>query len=194
MRRTTGQRGFTLIEILVVIVIVAVLSAIAIPVYAAQRDKSKAAALSENRHAVYVSLHTHVAGGLNTTWEQSHALTNGSLSTYAGSYVSCALEENIKRGMAGATNADGYRNPYSNSRAVLNQSALPSGGSVQPAIWITQPSSTTYRYASFPTNATTKTALAGSIVVCWNTSTRTIEIFHVDGNGKKSATCTSVPM
>ena len=59
---------------------------------------------------------------------------------------------------------------------------------------MTQPSSTSYRYASFPTNATTKSALAGSIVACWNTSTSKIELFTVDKNGKKSATAVYVPM
>jgi hypothetical protein len=135
-----------------------------------------------------------VASGLDTTWQQSHALTNGTLSTYAASYASCALEENIKKGMASSTNGDGYSNPLSGKRTVLNQAALPSSTNVLPAIWVTQPSSTTYRYASFPTNSTTKAALAGSIVVCWNTSTSKIEIFSVDKNGKKSASCVYVPM
>ena len=196
MHRVTGSTkdGFTLVELLIVIVILGILAAIAIPLYIGQRDKSKEAALAENSHGVYVSLHHHVASGLNTSWQTSHALTNGTLSSWAATYVSCALEENLKMGGAASTNTDGYRNPYSSKRTVLNQNSLPSGGNTQPAIWVTQPSSTSYRYASFTTGAQTKSALAGSIVVCWNTSTSKIEIFTVDKDGKKSAACVSIPM
>ena len=108
--------------------------------------------------------------------------------------MSCALEENIKRGGATGTNAEGYRNPCSGKTLILNQAALPTGANVQPVLWITKQSSATYRYATFPTTATTKADLAGSVVACWNTATKQIEIFSVDKNGKKSATCYYMPM
>ena len=187
------QDGFTLVEILIVVVILGILAAIAIPVYIGQRDKAKGATLAENSHGVYVSLHHHVAAGLDTSWQASHALTNGTLSSWAATYVSCALEESIKMG----GQLDERRRlpqPLLEQAHRPNQSAVPSGGNTQPAIRVTQPSSTSYRYASFPANATTKSALAGSIVVCWNTSTSKIEIFSVDKNGKKSAACVYVPM
>jgi hypothetical protein len=55
-------------------------------------------------------------------------------------------------------------------------------------------SASTYRYSGFTTSPTTKSALAGTIVVCWNTTTSKIEIYSVDKNGNKSASCIYVPM
>ena len=188
------QRGFTLVELLIVIIIIGVLAAIAIPAYTAQRDKAKVSALALNARHVMITAHSYVAHDLNTSWQTTHALTNGTLSTYAFTHVSSALEENTKLGGAAGTNAIGYKNPYSGKTLVLNQAALPTGANVQPTVWIAQPSSNTYRYASFPTNATTKADLAGSVVVCWNTSTSKMEIFFVDKNGKKSATCYYIPL
>ncbi len=75
------QRGFALVEVLIVIIVIGIIAAIAIPLYAAQRDKAKQAALKLNSHNVLITTHSYVAGGLNTSWQATHALTNGKLST-----------------------------------------------------------------------------------------------------------------
>ena len=65
------------------IIIIGILAAIAIPVYVSQRDKAKEAVLKNSARDVVTSVLTYSAADLDTTWEPTPALTNGTLSAYA---------------------------------------------------------------------------------------------------------------
>lgn len=58
MRRMREEKGFTLAELLIVVAIIAVLVAIAIPIFSSQLEKSKEATDMANVRAAYATLVT----------------------------------------------------------------------------------------------------------------------------------------
>ncbi|MGI6467977.1 MAG: prepilin-type N-terminal cleavage/methylation domain-containing protein [Syntrophomonadaceae bacterium] len=52
MRRAQDQKGFTLVELMVVVVILGILVAIAVPLYNAQTEKAKKATCQANQRMI----------------------------------------------------------------------------------------------------------------------------------------------
>ena len=174
------SRGFGLVELLVALVIVSILAAIALPVYLTQRDKAKEAAVKENKHLITVRLASHLQDGLDATYRASDN-RNATAATNAAKYVSNALEVGLENGVQGS-NVDNIVNPYSGKKTIINAAAPNTSAALSPAaVFITN--SATYRWA---TNSTS-TWLAGTIIVCWNTSNATIEVYHMGRTGKRVA-------
>ena len=110
--RRKCQHGFSLVELLIVIIIVGILAAIAIPMYLVQRDKAKEAALETTAHYVLVATEDYAGSGLILSPYHGFENTAALEAAAAATYVSSALEVSFKN--AFGANRDGiYTNPYS---------------------------------------------------------------------------------
>ncbi len=66
--RPDGEGGFTLVELLVVMVIIGLLAAIAVPVYLAQRRRAVDAAVASDLRTVAVAMHEQYLDGTTYQW------------------------------------------------------------------------------------------------------------------------------
>jgi type IV pilus assembly protein PilA len=65
-RRRARQGGFSLIELLIVIIIIGILAAIAIPMFLSQRQKAKDAAVKEDIHSIQIGIQSYAADNNDT--------------------------------------------------------------------------------------------------------------------------------
>ena len=74
LKKLNNKKGFTLTEMLIVVAIIAVLVAIAIPVFNGALTKSKEAADVANIRAAYAEYQVKVVSGETATWTEPNGL------------------------------------------------------------------------------------------------------------------------
>ena len=96
-RMANSEEGFTLVELLVVMLIIGILAAIAIPAFFNQRDKAKDAGAKEMAHTAQVAMETYATdnGGTyqNVTPAKLAAIENSIQTAGTSAYLSAAASQ-----------------------------------------------------------------------------------------------------
>jgi prepilin-type N-terminal cleavage/methylation domain-containing protein len=185
MGRLHDERGFSLLELLVVAAIIACLAVVAAPVYAGQRSKAEDVLLIANAR----NLTTSVQSGWMDVQEAAPTSVPGSI-IVAREWLTQQLKSPHVAG-AGLH----FINPCTDCGAIVNTNKLPTGDT-PPAVWIT--SDPGFAHGKFVTNDATVARLRGTIIVNYvmgpHQSAGQIEIYSVDRDGNESAAVQTVPM
>lgn len=101
-----NRKGFTLIELLIVVVIIGILAAIAIPKFAATKDKAKLASVKTDlrnmmtsQEAYFSDYSTYASALTSTLFQQSAGNTfavSGSAASYTGTVTNASISVNPK--------------------------------------------------------------------------------------------------
>ena len=111
MKKKNNKKGFTLAELLIVVAIIAVLVAIAIPIFTTQLEKSRDTVTVSNLRAAYAQAASEVLTSDSTTSEQQVVSKGTNVDNPAFNGVAAQLPFSWGSGVA-TTGLDGTAGPY----------------------------------------------------------------------------------
>ncbi len=76
-KRTNGEKGFTLVELLIVVAIIAILAAIAIPQFSAYRKRGYAATINADAKNAYSASQAYIVDNPNGTADCNNIIPAG---------------------------------------------------------------------------------------------------------------------
>jgi type II secretory pathway pseudopilin PulG len=181
-RLSTLEQGFSALEVLVIIVILCVVAAVGVPTLHA---RAKHSVLEMNLQSLGSLVEQQITEGFNPKYRESG---EGDAAKYLSNHLEVTLAD---------VSSGNYVNPTvatpSKGRAVVNTSLPPSpGGDERPAVLITD--APRYQYIFFNTlEESIRAALAGSLVIAFDATTQSVDVFFVDAKGNKSSNVITVP-
>ena len=121
MKRKNGQKGFTLVELIVVMAILAILAAIAVPKYSQVTENAKKSAIDANVRTIVSAVQLYQAaneGKLPTVEGDISAFLQKGLASMAGQPDGASYTLTNNGGVSGKVTISGWTSKYSTSAEI----------------------------------------------------------------------------